>query len=266
MTKKLEIDVNEWQEKLDILRAEFSLHEFLKQAWPIIEGKTPFIDSWHLQAIAEHLEAAYNREIRNLLINVPPRSGKTTLISVCWPVWCHIHDPSLKFIFASYAKSLSLEHAVKCRRLIESNWFQKNWGNIFKLTSDQNTKSYFENDKKGYRLSTSIGAAVTGSGGNFLVCFPYNTIIKTSLGDLAIGEIVEYKKNCEILTYNHFKEQLEYKTIETYFKSFTNEVLQIELENGEILECTENHPIYINKKGYVLAKDLQVEDVIFFLN
>lgn len=40
---------------LDKLNAELSLYEFLKQAWPIIEGKTPFIDNWHLKVIAEHL-------------------------------------------------------------------------------------------------------------------------------------------------------------------------------------------------------------------
>ena len=54
--------------ELSIINAELSLYEFLKQAWPIIEGKTPFIDNWHLKVIAEHLEACYRREIKNLLI------------------------------------------------------------------------------------------------------------------------------------------------------------------------------------------------------
>jgi len=66
--------VKELSERLDFLisvkSAKNSLYEFLKQAWPIIEGKTPFIDNWHLKVIAEHLEACYRREIKNLLISV----------------------------------------------------------------------------------------------------------------------------------------------------------------------------------------------------
>ena len=73
--------------ELTIVKAELSLYEFLKQAWPIIEGKTPFIDNWHLKVVAEHLEACYRREIKNLLINVPPRTSKTSLISIAFPAW-----------------------------------------------------------------------------------------------------------------------------------------------------------------------------------
>ena len=47
-----------------------SFHEFIKQAWPAIEGGVTFIDSWHIQAIAEHLEACYSRDIKKLLINI----------------------------------------------------------------------------------------------------------------------------------------------------------------------------------------------------
>ena len=55
---------------------EASLYEFFKQAWPSMEGKTPFIDNGHLKIIAEHLEACYRREIKNLLINTATLSFK----------------------------------------------------------------------------------------------------------------------------------------------------------------------------------------------
>ena len=47
-----------------VFKAELSLHEFLKQAWRVIEGGVPFIDNWHLHVVAEHLEACYRREIK----------------------------------------------------------------------------------------------------------------------------------------------------------------------------------------------------------
>ena len=54
-------------------------------------------------------------------------------------------------------------------RSIESPWYRKLWGDRFRLTSDQNTKSRFDNDKGGSRLSTSVGSALTGEGGHIIV-------------------------------------------------------------------------------------------------
>ena len=62
--------------------AERSLHEFTKQAWHVIEPGTEFVDGWHLQAISEHLEAVTAGDIRNLLINIPPRHMKSIQAAV----------------------------------------------------------------------------------------------------------------------------------------------------------------------------------------
>lgn len=115
-------------------------------------------------------------DIRRLMIHIPPRMGKSSLCSVAFPawVWAQPHDsptsgPGVPFLSASYDIRLSLRDNVKCRRLIESPWYQSMWGERFQLTSDQNTKSRFSNDKKGERLITSIGAGVTGEGGNIIL-------------------------------------------------------------------------------------------------
>lgn len=155
---------------LEKAHAEESFHEFVRQAWPAIEGETPFSDGWHINAICDHLEAAVSRDIKNLLIHVPPRTCKSTIISVMFPAWVWVNNPSESFLYASYASSLSLEHSVKCRRLVASTWYQQRWGNLFKLVGDQNTKSKFENDKKGMRTATSVGGSITGIGANILVC------------------------------------------------------------------------------------------------
>ena len=75
----------------------------------------------------------------------------------------------MQFLHASYAQQLSLRDSVKCRRLIESAWYQRLWSDRFKLTGDQNTKTRFDNDRSGSRLSTSVGSALTGEGGNIIV-------------------------------------------------------------------------------------------------
>jgi predicted phage terminase large subunit-like protein len=135
-----------------------------------VEPSTPFVPGWHIDAIIEHLEAASRGQIRNLLINVPPRHMKSLLVSVFWPAWEWIRWPERRWLYSSYAASLSIRDSVNCRRLIESRWYQRRWGHVFSLTSDQNTKGRFDNNRTGYRLTTSVGGAVTGEGGDRIVC------------------------------------------------------------------------------------------------
>lgn len=173
----------------NILLAEHSLYEFYKQAWPIIEGRNPFFDNWHIQVISEHLEACYRREIKNLIVNVPPRSGKTSLISIAFPAWVWIHTPEEKFLYTSYAHSLSKEHSLKCKNLISSNWYQERWGNRFKI--QKNTEAYFDNDKKGHRNSTSVEGTGTGKGGNIIVLDDINNV-KDSMSKLILEKTNRY--------------------------------------------------------------------------
>ena len=149
--------------------ATASLYDFVKQAWNVVEPGIPFIPSWHIEAICEHLEAVTHGDIRFLLINIPPRHSKSTIVSVMWPMWEWLEIPHAKYLCASYAGTLSTRDNLKARRLLQSNWYQERWGHLFKLTGDQNAKQRFENDKTGYRIATSVGGTATGEGGSRLL-------------------------------------------------------------------------------------------------
>lgn len=145
------------------------LYDFLQDAWKVIEPGVPFTHGWHLEAICEHLEAVSDGDIKRLLINIPPRHSKSTLVSVIWPVWQWLRDPSTQFLCASYAMSLSIRDNRKSRMLIQSPWFQSIYRSAFTLSNDQNMKSYFENSARGYRMAVSTGSAATGHGGSILI-------------------------------------------------------------------------------------------------
>ena len=147
---------------------ERSLIAFVEGAWRVIEPGVPFVPSWHLNTICDHLEAVSDGDIQRLLINIPPRHSKST-VTVMWSGWEWLTRPEEKFLCASYSGALSIRDNLKARRLIESPWFQARWGDQFKLTSDQNQKGRFENDKTGYRLATSVGGTATGEGGTRLI-------------------------------------------------------------------------------------------------
>jgi predicted phage terminase large subunit-like protein len=156
-------------EEIDQELARRSLREFVRQAWHVVEPATEYVPGWHLDAITEHLEAVSRGQIKNLLINIPPRHMKSLAVAVFWPCWEWIDHPERRWLFASYAATLSIRDSLKCRRLIESDWYQRNWGDRFRLTSDQNTKGRFENDRSGYRLATSVSGTATGEGGDRIV-------------------------------------------------------------------------------------------------
>src|ERR1035441_5276598 len=91
------------------------------------------------------------------------------LLMMFWLCWEWIRDPERRWLFASYAAALAIRDSVKCRRLMESPWYRSRWGDRFVLTSDQNEKSRFENDKTGCRIALGVGGAATGEGGDRVV-------------------------------------------------------------------------------------------------
>jgi predicted phage terminase large subunit-like protein len=163
---------------LDLDRAdcEDSLYLFLKNAWHIFDS-APWVDGWCVEAIAEHLQAVVDGEIKRLIINIPPRCQKSSLCSVALPAWVwaqrkntHTSGPGVSFLYASFKDSLSLRDSRHCRKVIESKWYSRRWGDRFKLEEDQNTKERFVNDKGGYRLITSIDSkGATGDGSNLII-------------------------------------------------------------------------------------------------
>jgi phage terminase large subunit-like protein len=140
---------------------EHSLYDFVKEAWGEVE-QVPLIPSWHIEAICEHLQAVTLGQIPKLLINIPPGCSKSLLCAVFWPVWEWARDASVRWFFASYDQRLSTRDSVKCRSLIDSRWFQKLWGDRFHLVYDSNQKTFYETDKRGYRLATSVKGHGTG--------------------------------------------------------------------------------------------------------
>lgn len=143
-------------------QARRSLYRFfVDYAWPVLQPGTEYVDNWHIHAICEHLEAVTRGEIKRLLINMPFRMLKSTLITQTWPSWEWLSKPSIQYLTASYAKDVATRDAVDSRRIIESEKYQRAFGHLFRMTSDQNVKTRYENDKKGSRIITATDAAGT---------------------------------------------------------------------------------------------------------
>jgi len=147
---------------IDKALAERSLLEFYRQAWGLVEPAREFINNWHIEAIAEHLEAVSRREITRLIINVPPGSMKSLAVAVFFPAWVWVNSPERRFIYASYSDTLSRRDSLRCRRIIESDWYKGHWGNKVQPVKTDWNSGRFVNTAGGVRLCTTIGGGVTG--------------------------------------------------------------------------------------------------------
>lgn len=102
-----------------------SFRDFIPVAFRWAEPSVDFVGNWHIDAIAEHLQAVTEGQIKRLLINVPPGTMKSMLACVLWPAWMWARDPAMRFIFSSYAEDFTKRDARKMRNLVGSAWYRQ---------------------------------------------------------------------------------------------------------------------------------------------
>lgn len=196
---------------LERRRLELSFRTFIEHAWPIIEPTTPFVTGPHIDALCLHLQAvtetherltamseediiAYRQQpsdIRRLIINIPPRSAKSTLVSVLWPAWEWTRDPSLRYLTTSYNQDLAERDSIRMRTVVESEWYQERWGHKVQMSSVQNKKYNFQNTATGGRQAIGVGGGATGGGGDRVIADdPHN--VKQAESELVREETLSW--------------------------------------------------------------------------
>ena len=147
------------------------LARFVREAWPLVEGDRELKWNWHMDAVCQHLQALDDGTLpkRKLIFNVPPRTSKSTLVTVMFPIWVWTRRPWVQFMFASYSFSLSRDHAYKRRQVLDSKWFQERWGEKVAASTDRNNVVEISNTAKGLMYTTSVGGSTTGRGGDYLL-------------------------------------------------------------------------------------------------
>lgn len=151
-----------------------SFFEFYKVAFCQLHPGVAYDDNWHAKYICDVLQAEAERIMRkeprkqDIIINVPFRSSKSVLSTICWPVWCWTQDPSLKFITVSYSEALALEHARRSKDLINSVWFQRLYRKKVRIRPDVNAAGHYETMDGGFRRAVGTGGMITGTGADVI--------------------------------------------------------------------------------------------------
>ena len=161
------------QEQLEFIESreacELSLAEFTRQAWHVIEPGTPLVWNWHLDTLCAYLEAFFDSRIKRLILNVPPGSMKSILVSVMGPAWKWAKDPTARMINLTNEIGLATRDSLRMKNVITSDWYKARWGDRVQLSGDQKEKLHFENKRRGFRQGLGITANITGKRGSFLL-------------------------------------------------------------------------------------------------
>jgi len=141
--------------------ARRSLAVFTRFMWPLLNPGVPIKWNWHMTVLCNALEQVSKGEIMRLIVNVPPGSSKSTIVSIMWPCWEWLKRPELRIIGASYELGLATVFNVKRRQILTSARYQA-LRPSFRIIKGQKEKKLFKNSQMGTMRSVSTKSAVTG--------------------------------------------------------------------------------------------------------
>ena len=125
--------------------------------------------------IGSYKMESFGRSTKHILINIPPRSSKSLIASVNFPVWAWTKDPTLKFICVSYSEDLSLFLSRQSMKLIESHDFMDLFAKSVSLGKNTAVGNFSlvgaagSDEDTGWRRSVGVGGTVTGTGSDFII-------------------------------------------------------------------------------------------------
>ena len=150
----------------DTLRRDF--YAFLQQVFLELEPGTRFQANWHYEHLCYKLTQVLQGEVKRLIINVPPRSGKSVVASVAWPMFLMGHAPTKRLICVSHTESLARDFSVSRRAVATSAWYQRLFPGM-RLDSPRPRDLELRTTERGYVLAAGVGGAILGRGADVIV-------------------------------------------------------------------------------------------------
>lgn len=225
--------------------AQTNLIEFAKYVNPMYQ-----VGNHHLM-IAETLEKVARGELTRVMINLPPRHGKTQLVSRYFPAWYLGRYPKRQIIAATYAQELADDIGRSVRNQIGEPEYQRIFPGTT-LAEDSQAAKRFHTNKGGVYYSVGVGGAGTGLGAH---CFPAGTMVDTTSGVVPIEKLCEGEPPL-VLTRSG-QGELRFRRILAARQIWADRFTTIITASGRVLRCTPNHPIGSGNR-YIRADELTI--------
>ena len=137
--------------------ARRKLEDFLR-----LDGGDWWIPGRHITVLCEHLEAIESGELERLIVEMPPRHGKSETSSRRFPAWFLGRNPDAEMILASYGAELAYDLSRAARETFRE-WGEALWGLRISTESSAMGRWGVEGCRGGF-VAAGVGGALTGRG------------------------------------------------------------------------------------------------------
>lgn len=145
---------------------------FFTLFWPLV-SEEKLIISKHIKYICDELTELGKYIIERekppfdwYIINIPPGSSKSTMVSILWPCWLHTNDPSLFIIGSSYSSDISNGFVRRSKKVLDSEIYKALFGGI---EFSKQLEGFYETKNNGGYYATSTDGTITGVHGNVFI-------------------------------------------------------------------------------------------------
>jgi len=166
-----------------------------------------------------------------ICVNMPPRHGKSQLVSIYFPAWFIGRYPNKKVLMVSHTTDLAVDFGRKVRNLIASDSYRKVFPTV-SLAAD----------------SKSAGRWNTYAGGEYFACLRRYALVHTTKGVIPAARV---QVGDTLLNAG------KPVTVLKIYNSQHDSTYQIHK-----LDCSAEHPIWTMQRGWVYASDVQPCDIL----
>jgi predicted phage terminase large subunit-like protein len=139
---------------------------FFRKCFHTLMPHATLMMNWHIYAIAFKLEQARVGKIKRLIINVPPRYLKSTVM-VAFAAFLLGLDPTVRIIVVTYGADLSIKFTNDLRAILNASWYQELFPGT-RISRIKNTEVEVQTTRNGFFLASSIDGTLTGRGGDYI--------------------------------------------------------------------------------------------------
>lgn len=123
--------------------------------------------NWHHKVLSDALERVENGTLKRLIVNMPPRHGKSELVSVNFPAWCMGRNKDRSIMAASYGAGLATDFGRKVRNIMDDNLYKVLFDT--RLAEDSQSKGAWATNGRGEYNAVGVGGSLTGKGAGILI-------------------------------------------------------------------------------------------------
>ena len=176
-------------DKADIQAAYDDLIAFCKHMMP------DFIVGKHHRILADMLMAVERGDKDRVCVNIPPRHGKSQLVSIFFPAWYLGRNPDKKVMMVSHTTDLAVDFGRKVRNLISDPQFKAIFPTVA-LAKDSKSAGRWNTSAGGEYYACGVGSALAGRGAHLLLVDDPH-----SEQDVINGNFVVFEKAYEWYTF-----------------------------------------------------------------